>query len=374
MVTIKQITSKKDFKKFVNFALKLYKDCPNYVPPIYSDELGLTDPKKNASFEDTDAAYFLAYNEKGEVVGRTAGLICHLFNKKNNAKYARFSRYETIDDEEVAHALLKAVEDWAREQGMEYVHGPLGFNDLEREGLMVEGYEHMGEFQSSYNLPYYQKHIESYGYEPDAKWVEWRVYLPEELPERITRVADMIQKRYGLHEKKFKSKKEVIQKYGKQFFKLLDECFEPLYGTMPFSEKLVDQTIGLFNLVLDLDYISIIFNKDDEMVGFGLGYPSLAKALRKTDGKLFPFGFIPILHAIKHPKIVELGIVAVKPSYQKMGVTALIINSMFSRLVKNKIQYCEFGPQLETNDKVLGAFDMFDRKLMRKKTCYRKKL
>lgn len=374
MITIKQITSKKDFKKFVNFSQKLYKDNPNYVPPIISDELNLTNPKKNASFEDTDAVWFLALNDKNEVVGRCGGLICHLYNKKNNAKYARFTRFECIDDEEVAHKLLKAVEDWALSQGMEYVHGPLGFNDLEREGLMVEGFEHMGEYQSSYNMPYYQKYIENYGYTPDAKWVEWRVYIPEKSPERVVRVSEMVKRRYGLYEKKFKSKREVIKKCGKEFFKLLDECFENIYGTMPFSDKVVDQTIGLFNLILDLDYITIIYNRDDEMVGFGLGYPSIAKALNKTKGKLFPFGFIPILHAIKNPKVVELGIVAVKPSYQHMGVTALIISSMMERLIKNKIQYAEFGPQLETNTAVLGAFDMFDRKLMRRKTCYIKKL
>lgn len=374
MVTIKQIHSKKDFKKFVDFSLKLYKDCPNYVPPLYSDEINLTNPKKNASFDDTDAAYFLAYDEDGVIVGRTAGLICHLFNEKNNVKYARFTRFECIDNEEVAHELLQVVENWAKANGMEYVHGPLGFNDLEREGLMVEGFEHMGEYQTSYNLPYYQKYIESYGYTPDAKWVEWRVYTPEDVPERVKKVAEVVQKRYGFYEKKFKNKKEVIKNYGREFFKVLDEAFVDIYGTMPFSKKLVDQTIDLFNLVLDLDYISLIFNKNDEMIGFGLGYPSLAKSLRKCDGKLFPWGWIPVLHDIKHPKVVELGIIAVKPEYQKMGVTAVIINSMMERLIKNKIEYTEFGLQLETNTAVLSAFDMFDRKLMRRKTCYIKKL
>jgi len=374
MTTIKQINTKKDFKKFVNFAQTLYEGNEYYVPPILSDELSLTDPKKNASFEDTDAAYFLAYNEKHEIVGRCGGLICHLFNKKNDAKYARFTRFECVDDEEVAHGLLKAVEDWARNNGMEYIHGPLGFNDLEREGLMVEGFDVMGEYQSSYNLPYYQKLIESYGYKPDARWVEWRVYPPREIPERLVRVSNMLQTRYGLYEKKFKNKNQLIKECGREFFKLLDECFENIYGTMPFSDKLVDQTIGLFKLVLDLDYITVIYNRDNEMVGFGLGYPSLAKALNKTKGRLFPTGWIDVLKAIKHPKVIELGLIAVKPSYQHMGVTALIISSMMQRIIDNNIEYCEFGPQLESNTPVQTAFEMFDRKLMRKKICYIKKL
>jgi len=374
MVVIREAKTRKDFKKFVKFPTELYKDNPYYVPPFELDELNLTNPKKNASFEDTDAIYFLAERD-GKVVGRIAGLICHLYNKKNNAKRARFSRFDFIDDAEVADSLLKAAEDWARSKGMVDIHGPLGFNDLEREGLLVEGFETIGTYQGSWNAAYYKDHIERNGYVPDAKWVEWRFKSEDKkVDERVQRVAKIVETRYGFHEAKIKSAREVIKKYGRDFFKLLDECFEPLYGTIPFTDKLVDQTIGLFKLIIDTDYVSIILDKNGELAAFGLGYASLARAIQKAKGRYLPFGWIHILHAIKHPKYLELGLVAVKPKYQKMGLTALIINNMMQRIVNNGIIYCDTGCQLETNTAVLSAFDMIDRELIRRKTCYLKKL
>ncbi len=373
MIEIVKVNNKKDMKKFVRFPTELYKDNPYYVPPIEIDELNLANPKKNASFEDCDAEYFLAKKD-GKVVGRIAGLICHAFNKKNKTKYARFSRFDTINDPEVAKALLETAENWARGKGMEYIHGPLGFDDLEREGLMTKGFDVMGTFQGSYNAPYYQKLVEDNGYVPDCKWVEWRIPVPKEENERASRVANMVEKRYGFHEKQFKNKKEIIEKYGKEFFKLLDECYENIYGTIPFTDKLIEQTIGLFNIVLDHDYISFIFNKKDELFGFGLGYPSLAKAMNKSKGRYLPFGWIRLLHAIKHPKVVELGLIAVKPEYQKQGVTAVIINKMHKRMRENGIIYADTGLQLETNIPAIASLDMFERELIRKKTCYIKKL
>lgn len=373
MIEIKRATTKRDFKKFVRFPDKLYRGNEFYVPPIEFDELNMTNPKKNACYEECEVSYFLAYKD-GELVGRISGIISHPYNKKNNAKYARFSRFECINDQEVANKLFEAAESWAKEQGMEKIHGPLGFNDLEREGLQVEGFDVMGTFQEAYNYPYYKDLVENAGYVPDAKWVEWRIPIPEKVNERTAKLAKYVGERYGFYEKKFKNKKEVIKNYGREFFKLLDECFVNLYGTVPFNEKLVDQTIGLFNLVLDPDYISLVFNREDELIGFGLGYPSLAKAMNKSHGRIFPFGWARLLHAIKHPKVIELGLIAVKPKYQKMGVTAVIITNMMERMIKNKIQYADTGVQLENNTAVLTSLDMFDRKLIRRKVCYIKDL
>lgn len=373
MIEIKRATTKRDFKKFVRFPDKLYRGNEFYVPPIEFDELNMTNPKKNACYEECEVSYFLAYKD-GELVGRISGIISHPYNKKNNVKYARFSRFECINDQEVANKLFEAAESWAKEQGMEKIHGPLGFNDLEREGLQVEGFDVMGTFQEAYNYPYYKDLVENAGYVPDAKWVEWRIPIPEKVNERTAKLAKYVGERYGFYEKKFKNKKEVIKNYGREFFKLLDECFVNLYGTVPFNEKLVDQTIGLFNLVLDPDYISLVFNREDELIGFGLGYPSLAKAMNKSHGRIFPFGWARLLHAIKHPKVIELGLIAVKPKYQKMGVTAVIITNMMERMIKNKIQYADTGVQLENNTAVLTSLDMFDRKLIRRKVCYIKDL
>lgn len=373
MVEVKKVNGKKEMKMFVRFPTELYKDNKYYVPPIEMDEMNLANPKKNASFDECEAEYFLAWRD-GKVVGRIAGIISRPYNEKNNRKYARFSRFDLINDSEVAKALLSTAENWARERGMEYIHGPLGFNDLEREGLMTAGFDVMGTFQASYNADYYQKLVEENGYVPDCKWVEWRIQSMTEENERAARVCEMVTKRYGFYEKKFKNKKEVIKKYGKAFFELLDICYKDLYGTIPFNDKLIDQTIGLFNLVLDTDYISLVFNKQDELIGFGLGYPSLAEALNKSRGRFLPWGWARMLKAIKKPKVVELGLIAVRPEYQKMGVTAVIIHNMHERMRKNKILYADTGLQLETNTAAIQSLDMFERDLIRKKTCYIKQL
>lgn len=373
MIEVKQVTNKREMKKFVKFPSDLYRGNPYYVPPIELDELNLTNPKKNASFEESEAAYFLCYKD-GKVAGRIAGIICHPFNKKNNAKYARFSRFDLIDDPLVAKALFDAAENWARDKGMEYIHGPLGFNDLEREGLMTSGFNVLGTFQGSYNADYYAKHVENNGYKPDCKWVEWRFMVPDKTNDRIEKLVPFVMKRLEIREKTFKNKKQLIDQYGKKFFELLDICFKNLYGTIPFNDKLIKQTIGLFKLVIDPDYVSLIVDKDDELVGFGLGYPSLALAMNKSRGRFLPWGWARILHAIHHPKSVELGLIAVRPEYQKKGVTAVMISNMQKRLMKNGIVYCDAGPQLEDNTPAIEALDMFEREMVRTKVCYIKKL
>ena len=374
MLEIKKVQSKADFKKFVRFPMLLYKGNDNYVPAFELDEYNLTNPKKNASFKETDAIYFLAIRD-GKIVGRIAGLISHAYNKKNNARYARFSRFDVENDIEAGHALLKAAEDWARENGMDTIHGPLGFNDLEREGLLVEGFDKKGTYIGSYNNPYYKDIIESFGYTPDCKWVEWRIPTANQDIQRAHRVAGIVEKRYGFYEKKFKSKKELLSKYGRKFFELLDECYENIYGTIPFNDQLIKQTIDQFMLIIDLDFVSLIFDKNDQLAGFGIGFPSLGEALYKSKGRYLPFGFIRMLKAIKNPKVLELALIAVKPEYQKMGLTAIIISKMFGRILeRGNIEYCDTGCQLETNTAALASLDVFDREIIRRKICYIKKL
>ena len=373
MVEVREVKNRKEFKKFVKFPTILYKDNPYYVPPIELDELNLTNPKKNASFHDCDAVYYLAYRD-GKVVGRIAGIICKLYNEKNNTKRARFSRFDFINDKEVADALLHTVEQWAKDKGMEDVHGPLGFNDLEREGLLTYGFDTIGTYQGSWNADYYEKHILDNGYVPDAKWVEWRMYVPKKMDEKVERMASVIEKRYGFYEKTFKDTKEIVDKYGREIFDVLDESFEPLYGTMPFNDQLVKQTIDLFKFVVDKDYVVIVFDKEDKVAGFGIGYPSLARAMQKSKGRFLPFGMFRMLHDIKHPKYLELALIGVRPKYQKMGVTAIIIRNMLKRIMKNGIISADTGCQLEDNTAAINALDMFDRDLVRRKVCYLKKL
>ncbi len=374
MFTIRQISKRKDFKKFVRFPTNLYKDNPNYVPPMESDEYKMT-TKRNAHFKECEQAYFLAEDENGNVVGRVAALIMHRFNKKNNSKYARFSRFDVVDNEEIAHALLKSAEDWARSKGMEYIHGPLGYDDLEREGLMTFGYENKGSYITSYNAPYYKDYIESYGYQPDAKWVEWRLKMPAKMDERVERVAGIVEKRYGFHEKEFKSMNNLIKEQGDNFFNLMDETFEELYGTFPFNDELRKQVISMFKLILNKNYICLVFDKHEQLIGFGLTWPSLADAMKKTNGRALPFGFLKWLKAIKHPTAVELGIIAVKAEYRKLGVTGFIIKKLLDRLNKlENVTYADTGVQLETNTGAITSLEMFERELIRRKTCYIKKL
>jgi len=373
MLVVRHIENKRDYKKFVKFPTELYKDNPNYIPPMEMDEFKMT-TKKNAHYKECKQAYFLA-EQDGKVVGRIACIILFPFNTKNNCKYARFSRFDVINNEEVAHKLLKTAEDWAKSQGMEYIHGPLGYDDLEREGLMTFGFENKGSFLSSYNEPYYQNFIENYGYTPDAKWVEWRFKLPVKMNERVARVAEVVEKRYGFHEKKFKNINEIIEKHGDDFFDLIDESFEDLYGTIPFTAELRKQVIDTFKLILDPKYICLVFSREEKLIGFGLSWPSLADAMQKTKGRALPFGFIKWLKAIKKPNAVELGIQAVKKEYRKYGVTGFIINKLLNRLnAIPSLTYADTGLQLETNEGAIKSLEMFERELIRKKTCYIKKL
>ena len=373
MIEVRTVSGRRMKKQFARFPNKIFKNDPHYVPPFEYDEFHILNPKKNASLEDADAECFLAYRD-GKVVGRVMGIVSHLFNKKNGTKYARISRYDAIDDDAVAKALLCTVESWAQRKGMDTIHGPLGFNDLEREGLMVDGWDVMGTFQCSYHAPWYQKQFEQNGYTEDAKWIEWRLFINGKCPEKIERVANVVEKRYGYYEKRFKTTKELIEACKKDVFKMIDECYSHLYGTVPFTDKLIEQTIQLFKIALDKDYISLVYDKDDKLAAFGLGYGSLAEAMHKSKGRYLPFGVFRMLHAIKHPKVVELGLVAVRPDLQGTGVLALVQRNLVQRLIKNKIEYCEAGQELVDNEPVQKAFAMFDRKVVRTKICYKKSL
>ena len=374
MYTIRQISKRNDLKKFVRFPTNLYKDNPNYVPPMEADEYKMA-TKKNAHYNECEHAYFLAEDEKKNVVGRIAVVIMYPFNEKNNCKYARFTRFDFIDSEEVAHLLLRTAENWAKERGMEYIHGPLGYDDLEREGLTTYGFENMGAFITGYNAPYYQTYVESYGFQPDAKWVEWRLQMPQPPHERIERIAEIVEKRYGFHEKKFKNVRQLIKQHGNDFFDLMDETFVDLYGTMPINDTLRKQVISMFKLVLDNRYICLVFDKHEKLCGFALTWPSLAKAMKETKGRALPFGFLKWLRAIKRPEAVEFSVQAVKKEYQKLGVTAFMIKKLMDRLRKIKtIKYGDTGVQLETNTGAIRSLEMFERELIRKKTCYIKKV
>ena len=374
MVEIVEVLTKKQKKQFVDFPTKLYKKNKYYVHPLRMDELNIFEKDKNVSFDECEIKFFLAMREK-EVVGRICGIIQKVYNQKTNSKRVRFSRFDCIEDEEVARALLKAVEDWARDRGMDTIHGPLGFNDLEREGLLIEGFDKLATFEENYNYPYYRDFLERFGYEKEIDYLAFRINLPQETDPRIKRIATMMMKKYNLHIAEAKNKKEYLAKYKDGIFDLIDEAYGDLYGVIPYNDKLRKQIIDQFNLVINQKFIITILDSNERVIAFGFALPSLAKAVRKSKGKLFPFGLFRILHARDHTKLADFGLVGVRKEFQGKGITAIILDYIIQGAKDVGVKYIETNQSLETNHKILQTWKNFDDVTNHKRyRCFLKKL
>lgn len=373
MIEVKEVKTKKDIKTFVRFPHTLYKGNVNYVPFLNIDEVNKFDKNKNESYDDCDVKCYLAYKD-GKVVGRIAGIIQRLYNQKVNEKRVRFSRFDCINDTEVSNALFAAVEDWAKQMGMELIHGPMGYNDLDREGLLIEGFDYMSTFEEQYNHEYYADLIENYGFKKEVDWVEYRIFSPKEPNERIERVAEAVAKRYKLKVIRPKSIKSFIKEYKEQFFQTLDEAYSPLYGVVPFSDKMKDSLIDQFSLILNKDFIVAIVNEQNVMVGFGLVFPSLSEAVNKSQGKIFPFGIFRMLKQIKNPKSIDLGLIAIKPEYQNKGVNTLILSILIKGMIEKKIEYAETNLMLEHNTRIQSQWEIFDYIQHKKRRSYVKEI
>lgn len=373
MVEIKEVVTKGDIKKFVDYPNKLYKGNPNFVPFLNIDEKNKFNQKKNESFDDCDTKCFLAYRD-GKIVGRIAGIIQKLYNKKTGEKRVRFSRFDCINDEEVSSALFKAVEDWAKEMEMDIIHGPMGYNDLDREGLLIDGFDHMSTFEEQYNYPYYADLIEKYGFQKEVDWIEYRIFTPKEANERISRIAKIVEKRYDVRLYKPKSIKEFIKRYKDDFFEVLDEAYSNLYGVVPFSDKVKDSLISQFGLILNKDFLVGVVDKDDKLIAFGLAFPSLSEAVNKSRGKLLPFGIFRILKQIKSPKSIDLGLIAIKPEYQNKGINSLIVSYLIEGMIANDIEYAETNLMLEYNSRIQGQWDIFDHIQHKRRRSYCKNI
>lgn len=376
MIEVVPVTTKKQMKQFVDFQPKLYKGNKFYVPPIRSDELEVFNPKKSAHLgEDASAQCFLTLQD-GKIVGRVAGIIQHNYNKKNDIKRARISRLDFVNNYDVAKATLDAVENWAKKQGMTSIHGPLGFNDLEREGLLVEGFDKISTFETQYSYDYYYPLLEKCGYKKDVDWLEYQVKVPDSTPDvRATKLADIIAKRLKIHEVQPKSTKELVDKYYGQIFDLLDEAYEELYATVPLTQKVREGLLGQFKLLIDKDFISVIVDENDKLVAVGIAFPAIATGMQKAHGRILPFGFIPILHNIKHPHVVDLALIGVKKEYRDKGVTALIFRNMTERLIARGVKVLETNCQLEDNFEIQSIFNKdYETKLVRRRRCYVKDL
>jgi len=372
-VTLRRIESRRDLKAFVDFPLELYRDNPCYVPALVFDELNTLDPARNPAFDFCEAAYFLAERE-GRVVGRIAGILNRRYVEKWGNKYARFGWMDFIEDFEVAGALLRAVEDWARTKGMEGLHGPLGFTDLDREGLLVEGFDKMATMATNYNHPYYGEFLERLGYAKDTDWVEYLIKAPEEIPEKVRRVNEIVVKRSGVRIYEWKKRKDLVARFGEQLFELLDEAYAKLYGTTPLSERQVQAYIKQYLGFVDPRFTKVLVDKEERLAGFAIAMPSLSVALRKGRGRLLPFGWYHLLRALGKPGLLDLYLVAVKPEYQARGVVAPLIASVMESALKAGVRYAESNPELEDNIAVQGLWKGSDRVRHKRRRVYLKRL
>ena len=375
-ITIKKVESKSELKKFIRFNYELYKDNQYSVPDIYEDML-VTFSDKNAAMEFCEAVYFLAYKDD-KVVGRVAGIINHKANKTWNLNAVRFGWIDFIDDPEVSRALIEAVEEWGRSKGMTEIQGPLGFTDMDAEGMLIEGFDELGTMATIYNYPYYPNHMEVLGFEKDADWIEMFIKVPREtgLPDRFKRIAEIVMQKYNLKIKKYTSSKQLAKDYGQEIFSLINEAFKPLFGYSELSQKQIDQYVNTYLPILDLKLISLITEEDGRLIGVGISMPSMSRALQKAKGKLFPFGWWHLLKALKwsKPKILDLMLVAIKPEYQGKGVNSLLFYDLLPIYVEEGYEYVETNVELESNSKVQQQWIYFDRRQHKRRRCFKKSL
>jgi GNAT superfamily N-acetyltransferase len=373
MVEIKEVKSKKDQKTFAAYPSKLYKNIPQAIPDLISDEINIFNPKKNPAYEYCVAKQFLAYKD-GKCAGRIAGIISHAANDKWGTSRVRFSRVDFIDDYEVSEALFQAVEDWGRSYGLTEIHGPIGFSDMDQEGMLVDGFEEEGMFLTIYNYPYYIKHLEKLGYRKDIDWIEFRVALPERTDKKLDLLADAVLNKYHVRLVELKSRKE-IKPIIPQVLNLLNVCYSNLYGTVELSQAQIDKYVKQYILVINPEYVKLLYDENNELVGFGLAMPSMNKAVKRCRAKLFPFGWYHILRApYKKSEVLDLYLVGVTPNMQNKGLTAILLNSMSRTARKNGVKYAETGPELETNHQVHALWKFYDTKQHKRRRCFIKSL
>ena len=371
-VTIKEVANKKDLKKWVEFPNVLYKNVDAYVPFLTVDELSTFNKDENPAYAFCESRLFLAY--KGdEIVGRIGAIINHAANDKWGTSNVRFTRFDFVDDFEVSSALFNKVVEWAKERGYKTVSGPHGFTDMDHEGMLIEGFDELNMSITFYNLPYYATHMEKLGLEKDVDWVEYFLTVPEKHDARIERISKYLQERSGYKLVTYKNAKE-IKKDAFVAFKLIDRAFAKLYGTVPLTDEVINKAIADNILLMNLKYICSAKDKDGELVGFAILVPSIAKALKKSNGKLFPFGIFRMLKAlkIKGNDTLEMFFVAVKPELQSKGVLAIIMDYVLKTMIKNGIKYCETGPELETNVEVQSMWNSFESRQHKRRRCYKK--
>lgn len=371
--TIVEVENNKQLRKFIKFPNVLYKNNQYYIPQLFINEFFTLDRKKNPSFKFCEARYWLAVNENKDVIGRIAGIVNNRYNEFTGTKYIRFGWFDVIDDLQVAKALIEKVIQWGQNEKMEFIHGPLGFQEFDPSGILIEGFDQLPTIYGKYNYPYYSKFLETLNFEKEVDWVEYRITIPNSLPERISKMIDTIKQRNQVHAVNLKSKKHLLF-YADQIFDLLNREYTKVHGFYPLTKEQIEYLKKQFFPLIQLFLVSVIVNEQDNVVGFGLCMPSLSEAFQKTKGRLFPFNWIHILKSLKRNTVVDTLLLAVDTTYQDKGIPALIFYQIGQYLIKNGYQYIESTRQLEDNFSILNLWNKLEYKIHKRARCYRKKL
>lgn len=372
-VRIKEVHSKRDLRQFARFPNVLYKDNPYFVPQIVSMDMATFSPRKNPAFEVCEGRYWLAQDESGNMVGRIAGIINKKYNQKVGKKICRFGWIDFIESGEVVAALLEKVEEYARAKGMEMVEGPVGFLEFDVAGVLVEGFDQIPTAYGKYNAPYYEPMILANGYTKSTDFVEYRISVPDNI-DRYIRLGAIISERYGLHQGAFRNKRELVRKYLDGIFSVLNTCYVPLHGFSELSPAQCEDLKDQFISNLQLDFVSVVVDKEDRVVGFGITLPSLSKAMQKAKGSLFPFGFIHILRALKKNDTIDALLIAILPEYQDKGVNSIIFSKIGQGMIDHGIKYVESTRELEDNHNVQNIWGRFERHNHKRARVYLKNL
>lgn len=376
MITVKQIPlNRSNLIKFTHFQIDLYKGNPYYVPPLVIDDVNTLTPSHNPAFDFCECACFMAYDNKGKAVGRIAAIINSAVNERKDAKELRFGWIDFIDSHEVSEALIEAASEWGRRKGMTKIVGPLGFTDLDHEGLLTFGYEELSTMATIYNYPYYVEHLERLGFKPEVEWLEYVMDVPDAIPERYSRIADIVKKKFNLRVLKYTSKKKIRRDYGHALFRLINEAYDKLYGYSPLTDRQIDYYVAQYIPLLDLKLVTLVVDGDDNLVGVGFSMPSMSRALQKSRGRLLPFGWVDLLKGLKGKNDrVDLLLVAVKPEFQSKGVNALLFQDLIPHYIEKGFKWAESNPEMAANNKVQSQWELFTRRQHRRRAAFSKPL
>jgi len=371
-IIIKEVDSQRELKRFIRFPFKLYRNSKYWVPPLIKGETGTLRPESNPSFEHCETVFLLAL-KNGKIAGRIAGIINQRYIEQWGKKDARFCWFETVDDPEVSKRLFEAIEEWARNKGMERVVGPMGFTTFERQGILVKGFEEMPTFAGSYNFPYYPEHLESLGYGKEIEYVEYEVIVPDSIPEKITKISNIVSKRYGLRLLKAHSVKEMLP-YADPVFRVINTSYKPLYGFTELTEKQIDFFVKKYFTFIKPEYTSAVLDENDNVLGFQISMPSMSRAMQKAKGRLYPFGWYFLSKAMKRPDRLDTLLTGVIPEYQSKGVNAVFMAHLTGSAIEKGIRFAESNYELEENIKVQNIWRYFESRQHRRSRIFAKSL